>query len=146
METQHKQRPLSITMLCSFYFVYWAISIVGFIAALLMRIGAQFPSFSEVMTQFNLIFLGAQVNVSLVTWFIAIGMVAGIVGYWLFQKWAVIVYAASSVALFIVALPSTVSAPTKILYLALIIYVLASVFAINITLIVLGIINFKRMK
>jgi hypothetical protein len=146
METQNKQRPLFITMLCSFYFVFWAISLIGLIAALLIRIGAQFPAFSDITNQINLIFLSAQVNVSLVTWFIAAGLIAGVVGYWLFQKWAVIVYAASSTALFIIALPATTSAPSKLLYLGLVLYILASVFAINIAMIVLGIINFKRMK
>lgn len=146
METQQSQRSFFITTLCSFYFVYWTISVVGFIAALLIRIGGQFPSFSEITNQINLIFLGAQVNVSLVTWFIAAGLVAGVIGYWFFQKWAVIVYAASSLALFIVALPATASAPTKTLYVALILYILASVFIVNIAMIVLGVKNFKKMK
>ena len=135
-----------VTMACSFYFVYWAISILSLVAALLMRIGSQFPSFSEIFSQVNLIFLGAQVNISFVTWIIAGGLVAGVIGYWLFQKWAVIVYGASSLALFIVALPAAASAPTKTLYAALILYILASVFAINVAVIVLGILNFKRMK
>jgi len=148
METhQHPhQRPLFITMLCSFYFVYWAISIIGFIAALLMNIGSQFPPFLKIIDQINLIFLGTQVTVSWVTWLIAAGLVAGIIGYWFYQKWAVIVFVASTVALFIVSLPPMGSAPTKTIYAGIILYVLASVFAINIALIVLGIINFKRMK
>lgn len=146
METQNKQRPFFITMLCSFYFVYWAISLVSLVAALLMRIGGQFPAFSEITNQINLIFIGAQVNVSLVTWFIAIGLVAGVIGYWLFQKWAVIVYAASSVALFIVALPPFGSTPSKVQYFGIILYFLVAVFAVNIVMTVLGIINFKKMK
>jgi hypothetical protein len=146
METTNKQRPRFITMFCSFYFVYWAISIVSLIAALLIRIGGQFPAFSDIASQINLIFLGTQVNVSLVTWLIAVGLLVSVIGYWFLQKWAVIVYAASSVALFIVALPSTASAPTKTLYFGLILYVLASVFALNIAMIVVGILNFKRMK
>jgi hypothetical protein len=126
---------------CSFYFVYWAISIVALIAALLIRIGSQFPAFSEIANQINLIFLMAQVNISAVTWFIAAGLIAGVIGFWLFQKWAVIIYAASTAALLYVTLHS---APT--LNVGLILYVLVSVFALNIAMIVLGIINFKRMK
>lgn len=146
MEIQNKQRPLIMTMLCGFYFVYWAISIIGLIAALLMNIGPQFPAISKITNQINLIFLGTQVNINLVTWLVAAGLVAGVVGYWLYQKWAVIVFAAASVALFIVALPPLASAPSKLLYAGLILYVLASVFAINIAMIVVGIMNFKRMK
>jgi hypothetical protein len=146
METQKKQRPLFITMLCSFFLVYWAISIIGLIAALLINIGPQFPAFSRIAGQFNLIFLGTQANVSWITWLIAIGLVAGVVGYWLFRKWAVIVYAASSAALFLVVLPPLSSTPTKTLYVGLIFYVLASVFAINIAMIIMGVINFKQMR
>jgi len=133
-------------MLCGFYFVYWAISVIGLIAALLMDIGPKFPAFSQIADHINLIFLGTQVDINMVTWFIAVGLIAGVVGYWLYQKWAVIVFGASSVALFIVALPPTSNAPTKILYAGVILYVLASVFAINIAMIVLGILHFKRMK
>lgn len=146
METQKTKRPPFITMLCSFYFVYWSISLIALIAALIMSIGPSFPALSKIADQINLIFLGTQVDVSLVTWLVAAGLVGGVIGYWLFQKWAVIVYAASSVALFIIALPSTASAPTKTLYAGLLFYFLASIFAINIAMIVLGIINFKRMK
>jgi hypothetical protein len=146
METQKKQRPLFITMLCSFFLVYWGISIIGLIAALLINIGPQFPAFSRIASQFNLIFLGTQVDVGWITALVAIGLVAGVVGYWLFQKWAVIVYAASSVALFMFVLPPASSVPTKTLYAGLIFYVIASVFAVNIAMIVLGIINFKQMR
>lgn len=146
MEIQ-KQRPLFLTMLCSFYFVYWTISIIGLISALLLSIGSQFPEFSKIANQINLIFLGAQPNAfSFVTWLIAAGLLAGIIGYWFYQKWSVIVYAASSIALFIVVLPTISGTPTKTMYVATIFYLLASVFAINIALIVVGLINFKRMR
>jgi len=146
MDSTKSKRPLFVTMLCSFYFIYWAIAIISFVAMLLIRIGPQFPAFSDIINQIGLIFLGIQVNMNLVTWLIAVGIVAGIIGYWFLQKWSVIVYAASSIALFIFALPPTNSAPTKILYGALVLYTLASLFAINIAVIVVGIINFKRMK
>ena len=147
METQKIQRPLLVTMFCSFYFVYWAISIVAFIAALLMSIGAQFPSFIDILKQINIIFLGTQVNdVSIVTAFIAVGFVAGTVGYWFYQKWSVIVYTASSLALFIVVLPATSVVATKLMYSGVILYIIASLFALNIAMIVVGIMNFKRMK
>lgn len=151
MEIYNKQRSPFITMLCSFYFVCWAVSVIGLIAALLMSIGSQFPAFSKIADQINLIFtfpfgFGPQIGISVVTWLIAVGLVAGVVGYWFFQKWAVIVYAAASTALFIVALPATSSAPTKMLYAGIILYILASVFVLNIAMIVLGIINFKKMK
>lgn len=147
METQKMQRPALITMFCGFYFVYWAISILAFIAALLMSIGSQFPSMLDILKQFNIIFLGTQVNdVSVITALIAVGFVAGTVGYWLFQKWSVIVYAASSLALFIVVLPATSVAPTKLMYSGVLLYIIASLFALNIAMIVVGIMNFKRMK
>lgn len=146
MEMQTNQRPFFITMLCSFYFVYWAISIVALVAALLMSIGAKFPALSVIFNQINLIFLGAQSDISIVTWFIAAGLVAGVVGYWFLQKWAVIVYAAASIALFVVLLPAVASAPSKILYVAVILYTLAAIFALNIAMIVVGVINYKRMK
>ena len=119
---------------------------IALIAALLVRIGAQFPAVSDIFNQINLIFLGAQVNINFVTWLIALGLVAGVVGFWLFQKWSVIVYSAASIALFIIALPAATSAPTKLLYASLIFYTLASIFAINIAMITLGIIYFKKMK
>jgi hypothetical protein len=146
MDTTKSPRPLFITMGCSFYFIYWAVSGIALVAALLVRLGQAFPSFSDIASQINLIFLGVQVNVSVVTWLIAVGLLAGIIGYWLFQKWAVIVYGAASVALFIVSLPATSSAPSKGLYVALVLYTLASLFAINIAMVALGIIYFKRMK
>lgn len=146
MEILNKQRPVFVTILCGFYFVYWAINIVRLIAQLLISIGSQFPAFSEIANQVDLIFLGAQVNINWVTWFIAAGLIAGIVGYWFMQRWAVIVYAASSVALFIVTLPLIAGAPTKILYIGLILATLAAIFSINIAMIVIGVIYFKRMK
>jgi hypothetical protein len=146
METHKKHRHLFITMICSFYFIYWAINFLGLIATLLMRIGSDFPPITNIFNQINMTLLGSQVNVSLVTWLVAIGLVAGIVGYWLSQKWAVIVYAAASVALFIVTLPPLSVASTNLEYAMIIIYSIASIYAINIALIVLGIINFKKMK
>ncbi|HAO64431.1 TPA: hypothetical protein DCQ44_00420 [Candidatus Taylorbacteria bacterium] len=146
MEKPIIKRPLFVTILCSFYFVYWAISIVSLIAALLVRIGGQFPAWTDIFAQLNLIFLGDQVPMSWITWVIAAGIVAGIIGFWFMQKWAIIVFTAASIALFIVALPAVSSAPSKTLYAVLILYTIASIFALNIAVIVVGIINFKRMK
>ncbi len=146
MEKQKNRLPFVINMFCGFYFVYWALSILALIAALLMRIGSQFPALTDITNQINMIFLGTQISISWVTWLIAIGLVAGVIGYWLYQKWAVIVYAAATVALFIVSLPPTANAPTKTMYAAVILYTLATIFAINIAFIVVGIIYFKKMK
>lgn len=146
MEIHNKQRPLFITMICSFYFIYWAISIIGLIAALLINIGPQFPALSQIANQINLIFIGTQVSVSLITWLIAAGIIAGIIGYWLFQKWAVIVYVASSIALAIVVLSTVPVTSTTIAHIGTLLFVAISVFAVNIAMIVLGIINFKWMK
>jgi len=146
MEIQKIRRPFVFEMFCGFYFVYWAISIIGLVAALLMNIGSQFPAFSIIANRINLIFLGAQVEVSFVTWLIAAGLVAGVIGYWLFQKWSVVVYTASSIALFIVVLTTITGAPTKVAYIGTVIYILAAVFAINIAMIVVGAIYFRRMR
>ena len=146
MDILEKQRPTFITMLCSFYFVYWAISLLNVIAVLLMNIGPQFPMFSKITDQINLIFLGVQVNIGLVTWFIAAGLVAGVVGFWLYQKWAVIIYIAASLALFYISLPAYNNLASKSAYIGLIFSLVASVFAINIAMIVTGIIYWKRMK
>ena len=144
----HKhQRPLFITMLCSFYFIFWAMSIIGFIAALLMSIGDKFPAFSVILTNIPQLFLGGVrlSGINTVTWLTVLGLIAGVVGYWLYQKWAVIVFAAASVALFIIALPKPADAP-GVNYTALIFYIIVSTLAVNIALIVLGIMNFKKMK
>ena len=140
------RRPLFVTILCSFYFVYWVISMVSLIAALLMRIGGQFPKWSEIFNQVGLTVLGIQINMSVVAWLIVAGLIIGVIGYWFLQRWAVIVYAAATVALFILALPPAVNVPSKTMYAAVILYNLAAVFTINIAVIVVGIIYFKRMK
>ena len=143
-----RKRPLFITMMCSFYFVFWAVNLLSLTVALLMRIGNPFPAWSDIFNQTSLIFTGAQVSVSWITWLITIGLVAGIVGYWLFQRWAVIVYAASTLALFIVLLPTISSAKTGNIFSTIIAYVLVtiSIFSVNLAMIVLGSIYFKRMK
>ena len=146
MEIQKRHRPFLVEMFCSFYFVYWAISIIGLVAALLMNIGPQFPAFSIIANRINLIFLGAQAETSFVTWLIAAGLAAGVIGYWLFQKWSVVVYTASSIALSIVVLSTITGTPTKIAYIGTVLYLLAAVFAVNIAMIVVGIIYFTRMK
>lgn len=139
-------RPLSFTILCSFYFVYWAISLLSLVAALLIRIGSEFPAKEEISKQVVSIFLGLPVEVNALAWLIVVGLIVGVVGFWLYQKWAVIVYGASTVALFILALPPVASAPSKTFYAYFLLYLLASYFAINIALITFGVIKFKKMQ
>lgn len=144
----HYHRPLLVTMLCSFYFVFWAMNILTFIAALLMSIGKNFPAFKDIAKNMPLLFLGAVrlPDVTVVTWLVALGLIAGVVGYWLYQKWAVIVFTAASITLFIIALPAPASVQPGISYTALIFYIIVSVLAVNLALIVIGALHFKRMN
>lgn len=135
-----------ITLFCGYYLITWAANIIALISVLLMRVGGQFPSFGEIMAQLNYILLNIQTETSILSWLIAAGLIAGVIGFWLYHKWGLIVYGAATIALFILTIPATASAPTKLSYAALILYTLASLFIINIVFIVVGVFNFKKMK
>ena len=142
------KRPLFLTMICNFYFIFWTVNMIALISALVVRMGSQFPAWADIFNQMSMIFTGAQVSVSWITWLVTIGLVAGIIGYWFLQKWAVIVFMASTVALFIVVWPSMASAqaPSMIITIINYVFVTISIFSLNIAMIVLGLIYFKRMK
>lgn len=147
MFSLNNRRPLFITILCGFYFVYWALATSSLVVGLIKSVvgGVSFV-WMDVFNQIASIFLGVNLNMSVVAWLVVVGLAAGVVGYWLLQKWAVIVYAASTVALFVLILPlvTKISGSTPIAFVVL--DILLSVFVANIAMIVVGVIYFKKMK
>ncbi len=146
--TKHNHRPLLVTMICSFYIIFWALQILSILAASIMRMTTAAPAWGDFLAQLSMVFVGQQ-TYSFMTWVIMVGLIAGVAGYWLFQKWSVFVYGATSIALFIYLFPSFVilsNAPTKLLYAMSILYVLVAAFVPNIILIVLGAVYYKKMK
>jgi len=141
------RRPLFITVLCSFYFVYWALAILPLVIGLTKSvIGGASIVWSDVFNQIAPMFLGVQIEMNVVAWLIVAGLVAGIVGYWLFQKWAVIVYGASTVALFVLILSVVTKASGGTPIALVVLEILLSVFVVNIAMMVSGVIYFKKMK
>lgn len=141
-------RPTFITILCGYHFIFWIVSIIGLVGSILLQIGTQVPSFSNVASKLCSAFIfNIPVPVMVVTYFISLGVLVSVIGYWLYQKWAPIVYTASTIALFVLVLSSIQN--TKIMswyYVAVVLYVVASFFAVNVAMIVVGVFNFKRMK
>ena len=143
-----KEKSLLLSILCGYYLIYCSVGVVRLAASLIMQIGNPFPPVSDILGKFSLIFLlDIPMAPTLITYVIAAGVIAGVIGFWLFQKWAVIVYSASSTALFIVALSTVSGIQVKSLsFVGVSLFVLASFFSVNLALMLVGILNFRQMK
>jgi len=139
--TSTTSRPTLITIICGFAFVQWILTVVSLLLFMILKPEGQVLKDLDVLSQLSSSVLGIALSQSpLIIVALIIAVIGSLLGIWYMQRFAVILYAAVTVVLFIF-LQSQITSWT-----VPVIYTLIMTFLYPLAILVLSGVYFKRMR
>jgi Zn-dependent protease with chaperone function len=139
--TSTTSRPTLITIICGFAFVQWILTVVSLLLFMILKPEGQVLKDLDVLSQLSSSVLGIALSQSpLIIVALIIAVIGSLIGIWYMQRFAVILYAAVTVVLFIF-LQSQITSWT-----VPVIYTLIMTFLYPLAILVLSGVYFKRMR
>lgn len=137
----YMSRPTILTVILGFAFVQWILTIISVVLFMILKPEGQALQFSDLIAQLSSSVLGIALSQSpIIVGALMFAVVGSLIGIWYMQRFAVILYVATTIVLFIF-LQSQISAWTVPIF-----YTLIMTFVYPIVVLGLSAGYFKRMR